>query len=174
MAPDGGIHYENPFITPQEARDPVRRLRGRLAAPVTLWTAGSPDEPFGLTMSSVLIAEGDPAVVFGLMKPGGDLLEAIRETGAFVVHVLDESHQALADVFAGLRPSPGGMFAGLDIVRSDWGPVLTGIANRAYCRLQDVLDAGYLQLVRGCIDRIEPASLEDPLVYFRGRYRRLD
>jgi len=29
-----------PFAVPAERRDPARRLRGRLVAPVTVWTAG--------------------------------------------------------------------------------------------------------------------------------------
>ena len=37
--PGGRIHSSDPFATPEEERSPVRRLRGRLAAPVTLWTA---------------------------------------------------------------------------------------------------------------------------------------
>lgn len=36
------IHSTDPFATPGERRSPVRQLRGRLAAPVTLWTAGAP------------------------------------------------------------------------------------------------------------------------------------
>jgi hypothetical protein len=36
----GGQH---PFATPPELRSPARRLRGRLLAPVTVWTAGTPE-----------------------------------------------------------------------------------------------------------------------------------
>jgi hypothetical protein len=36
----GGQH---PFATPPDRRSPARRLRGRLLAPVTVWTAGAPE-----------------------------------------------------------------------------------------------------------------------------------
>src|SRR5919197_877292 len=55
----GGRH---PFTTPPERRDPARRLRGRLLAPVTVWTAGHPPATAGLTVSSLLVAEGRPPV----------------------------------------------------------------------------------------------------------------
>ncbi len=34
--PGARIHHTDPFAAPAEDRSPVRRLRGRLAAPVTL------------------------------------------------------------------------------------------------------------------------------------------
>jgi 3-hydroxy-9,10-secoandrosta-1,3,5(10)-triene-9,17-dione monooxygenase reductase component len=34
------IGGQPPFAVPPERRDPTRRLRGRLVAPVTVWTAG--------------------------------------------------------------------------------------------------------------------------------------
>ncbi|WP_233604170.1 flavin reductase family protein [Micromonospora sp. HM5-17] len=37
--PGGQIHHTDPFATPEGQRSPIRRFRGRLAAPVTLWTA---------------------------------------------------------------------------------------------------------------------------------------
>jgi 3-hydroxy-9,10-secoandrosta-1,3,5(10)-triene-9,17-dione monooxygenase reductase component len=48
------------FAVPPGRRDPARRWRGRLVAPVTVWTAGHPPSGAGLTVSSVLVAEGQP------------------------------------------------------------------------------------------------------------------
>src|ERR671932_775332 len=59
-----------PFAVPAERRDPARRLRGRLVAPVTVWTAGHPPGGAGLTVSSVLVAEGQPARLLGLLDRG--------------------------------------------------------------------------------------------------------
>ncbi len=170
---DGGIHYEDPFATPAEKREPWRRLRGRLAAPVTLWTGGPPEARAGLTISSLVVADGDPPSVLGLMNQTTDLFAAIEETGAFVVHVLEDHDSALADRFAGLRPSPGGLFVDQDVTDSRWGPVLKARTNRAFCRLIDHSPAGYQRLVRGAIERIDVEELASPLVLFRGRYRAL-
>lgn len=171
---EGNIHYENPFATPLDKREPGRRLRGRLAAPVTVWTSGTLPSGTGLTISSIVLAEGRPSMILGLMNETTDVFEIIRTTGSFVVHVLDYSDRVLADRFAGLRPSPGGLFAGLEVAESDWGPILSDVTNRAYCRFADESPAGYQRLVRGEIEKIDLEELATPLVYFRGRYRPLE
>ncbi|MBW3576758.1 MAG: flavin reductase family protein [Actinobacteria bacterium] len=174
MGPEhpSGIHDEHPFVTPEVDRDPVRRLRGRLAAPVTVWTAGTVAARAGLTISSVLIAEGEPARVLGLMSDLTDLWETIQDTGSFVMHVLDRSQGWLSDRFAFRVPSPGGPYAGLEITESSFGPVLAAVGTRAYCRVVEARTVGHAQLVDAAIEDLELADL-DPLVHFRGRYAGL-
>ncbi len=169
----GAIHEEHPFATPAEDRDPVRRFRGRLAAPVTVITAGGPEARTGLTISSLVVAEGDPAHVFFLIGPDADLFDAINETGTFVVHILEDRHRHLGDRFAGLRPSPGGLFAGLDVVDGRYGPELADLATRLYCRHESGTEYTVHVLESGIVEESAVHELVEPLVYFRGRYRRL-
>ena len=56
------ISSEHPFLPPEQDRDPVRRLRGRLISPVTLWTAADGIDRAGLTVGSTVIADGDPGI----------------------------------------------------------------------------------------------------------------
>jgi 3-hydroxy-9,10-secoandrosta-1,3,5(10)-triene-9,17-dione monooxygenase reductase component len=56
-------------------------------APVTVWTAGRPPGAVGLTVSSVLVAEGQPARLLGLIDPTSAFWEAMQKTRAFVVRV---------------------------------------------------------------------------------------
>lgn len=167
------IHEEHPFRTPEELRDPVRQLRGRLAAPVTVVTAGPPSSPAGLTVSSLMVAEGNPARLYLLVGPTTALYDAIMETGRFIVHVLPADQRRLSDVFAGLRPSPGGPFAGLEVEPTPWGPAITSIADRAYCTLNHAEEESFVAILAATIDDVDVAELTDPLVYFRGRYRDL-
>ncbi|MDX1690707.1 MAG: flavin reductase family protein [Acidimicrobiia bacterium] len=166
----GEIHDEHPFATPMELRDPVRRFRGRLAAPVTIVTAGDESSPTGLTISSLIVAEGEPSFVHFLCGTATDLWYAIEEHGRFVVHILEDDHRELSDRFAGIRPSPGGLFAGLDHRMTDYGPAITALRSRAYCRYEDRRDDPQHALVHGVIDRVELHDLRDPLRYFRGEY----
>lgn len=164
---------EDPFATPLPFRDPARRLRGRLVAPVTLWTSGTGGDKAGLTVSSVLIAEGDPANVVGLIGPMTDLWDSIATTGAFVVHVLEESDRRLAERFAGTRPTAGGPFHGLALDQSRWGPVIVDVATRAFCRVTSTEEVGYHGLVRAALEHVEIGAEIAPLVYLMGRFRRL-
>ena len=167
------IHNEDPFKAEEGRREPGRRFRGRLVAPVTIWTSGSEGELAGLTVASTLVAEGDPSSVLGLINDLTDLYDRIVETERFVVHVAQRDHRILADRFAGLWPSPGGLFGGLDLEQSDWGPVVNDIPTRAFCRLIDAQDVGYQRLLRGRIERIDLHDIQDPLAHFRGGYRGL-
>lgn len=167
------IHSDNPFVDDPGSRDPVRRFRGRLLAPVTIVTAGEGDDRTGLTVSSLNVIEGEPGRVQAVVGPTTDLWETALGHGRFVVHVCGERHRALAEVFAGLRPSPGGIFSGVDLTVSEWGPVLTDLGDRAFCTFEGRDEVGYSGIVTGRIDRVEIADLTTPLAYFRGQYRSL-
>ena len=168
------IHKGDPFRSPEDAREPGRRFRGRLVAPVTLWTAGGADERAGLTVASTIVAEGAPSVVLGLINDLTDLYERLVETERFVVHIAEAEQRVLADRFAGLWPSPGGLFLDVPVEDTPWGPQLTDLSNRVSCRLLDTQQSGYQRLVRGEIEQVDLGSLDHPLAHFRGRYRNLE
>ncbi len=170
---DSGTQDTNPFATPADKRTPVRQLRGRLAAGVSVWTSTSSEGPRGLTVSSMVLSEGEPSQTIGLINDTSGFYEALRQSSRFVVHLLPAEASRIADIFAGLFPSAGGVFADVLSSESEWGPVLTDFGDRAYCSLIDVVPAGYQMLVRGAIEKIELSGLDDPLVYFRGKYRTL-
>lgn len=169
----GFVHHEDPFRPDKGTRAPARRFRGRLVAPVTVCTSGSGADATGLTVASLLVAEGEPSLVIALINDLTDLYERIVASRRFVVHVASQADRVLADRFAGLRPSPGGLFVGTSVEGSPWGPVLADLPNRAFCRLVSTDDVAYQRLVRAEIEKIEVDPLEDPLAYFRGRYRDL-
>src|SRR5262249_30255481 len=64
------ISPSDPFATPDHLRSPVRRLRGRLPAAVTLWTAPG---PAGLAVSSTLVVDGEPGRLLGVLDEESDL-----------------------------------------------------------------------------------------------------
>jgi flavin reductase (DIM6/NTAB) family NADH-FMN oxidoreductase RutF len=169
----GWIHDEHPFATPPDLRNPARQLRGRVASGITLLTSGGPGSRTGLTVSSLLIAEGEPSRVVVLVGEASDLWFAIEQSGAWVLHTLGAGDRELSDRFAGLRPSPGGLFTGLDVEDTPWGPAVPTLGTRAYCRLERSVETGFHRLVTGMIDQIDLEELADPLVHFRGRYRKL-
>jgi 3-hydroxy-9,10-secoandrosta-1,3,5(10)-triene-9,17-dione monooxygenase reductase component len=161
------IHTTDPFATPEPERSPVRRLRGRLAAPVTLWTAAG---PAGLTVSSVLVAGGDPARLLGLVDEESELWEAVREAGRFAVCLLGPEHRQLADRFAGVLPAPGGPFRGHEWRQTGYGPVPVDTAGWAGCRLDASRPYGWGLLVQATIERAEAGPAAGALVHYRGRY----
>lgn len=170
------IHGDHPFVPPESERDPLRRLRGRLGGAVSLWTTGEAPDRFGLTVSSMLLAPGEPSHVLGLIDPDSALADAIDERGRFVVQLLRWPHRQLAEAFAGRFPAPGGPFRmGEDHggwVDTDWGPLLAGSSSWLGARLVDRRDAGWGRLYDGVVEHIQLGADEDPLEHRRGEYRR--
>lgn len=163
------IHSDHPFVPPEGDRDPLRRIRGRLPSPVTVWTSGSGTARTGLTVSSVLVAAGDPGHVLGLIDEDSDFWAARPTT--IVVNILSEEHRYLADAFAGTAPAAGGPFTLGEWIDSDWGPVLAVSAGWIGIRLTDdkPRHVGWSLLVDGVVERIEVGSA-DALIHLRGRY----
>lgn len=170
------IHSENPFLEPPAERDPVRRLRGRLGGQVTLWTSGSEESRAGLTVSSLMVANGQPGRVLGLLDPDSDLVDTLDSTGAAVVSLLHHRHRSLADVFAGTVPAPGGQFVQLDEgvrwTTTEWGPLLSDVTTWVGVRLESAVEVGWSLLVTASIEHTEIGDDGEPLVHRRGRYQR--
>jgi flavin reductase (DIM6/NTAB) family NADH-FMN oxidoreductase RutF len=168
------IHSEHPFQPDPADREQARRFRGRLAAGVTIVTAGSGSGRAGLTVSSLFVVQGEPAEVHLVVGPTTDLWDIAAESGHFVIHICRYEDRQMAEVFAGLSPSPGGLFAGMAVQESQWGPVLTDLPDRAFCRFETRDEVGWSGVLVGLIDRVEVSDLDDPMVHFRSGYRRLD
>jgi 3-hydroxy-9,10-secoandrosta-1,3,5(10)-triene-9,17-dione monooxygenase reductase component len=163
------IHHTDPFADPEPARSPVRRLRGRFAQTVTLWTAPG---PAGLTVSSCLVADGDPGRVIGLIDEESELWTAMSTAGVFAVSVLEAGQRRLADRFAGLMPAPGGLFRqGEQWQETEFGPVPGG--TWAGCRIGQTRPFGWGMLVEAEISLITLADPSPPLMHYRGSYHEL-
>jgi flavin reductase (DIM6/NTAB) family NADH-FMN oxidoreductase RutF len=170
------IHSEHPFADPEGSRDPARRLRGRLGATVCLVTSGSGAARAGLTVSSAMVAHGDPAHVLLLLDPASDLADALSGGDAGqrrgVLHLLSWQHRDLADAFAGVAPAPGGVFRLGSWTDTAWGPRLDGVSAWAGFTVDETRDVGWSLLVDGVLDEIHLEEESDPLVHRRGRYQR--
>lgn len=170
------IHSEHPFADPEGGRDPARRLRGRLGATVCLVTTGSGAARAGLTVSSAMVAHGDPAHALLLLDPDSDLADALAggvdEQGRGVLHLLSWEHRDLADAFAGVAPAPGGVFRLGSWTDTAWGPLLDGVSAWAGFTVDDTREVGWSLLVDAVLDEIHLAEEGEPLVHRRGRYQR--
>jgi flavin reductase (DIM6/NTAB) family NADH-FMN oxidoreductase RutF len=167
------IHDTDPFATPDERRSPVRRLRGRMAATVTLWTAGAGHDRAGLTVSSAVVADGEPGRVLGLVDEESELWAAVEESGRFAMALLGPEDRQLADRFAGLMPAPGGLFRDPVWTQTAFGPVRSGAATWAGCRLDGARPFGWGLLIEATIEEISLAPAQPPLLHYRGRYHQM-
>lgn len=178
------IHDEHPFATPPDQRDPLRRVRGLLPAPVTIWTCGAGRRRAGWTISSLLLADGTigdasggdagdrAAEVIGLLDEDSDLADALAPGVAITVNVLGTGPDAaaLADAFARLAPAPGGPFTLGTWTDTEHGPRLADAAAWVRANVTDTAThAGWGLLVRARVSDAERGHGE-ALRHQHGRY----
>jgi flavin reductase (DIM6/NTAB) family NADH-FMN oxidoreductase RutF len=164
------IHTDHPFLDPEGDRDPVRRLRGRLGGVVTLWASGAGQARAGLTVSSLMVAAGEPGRLLALVDPDSDLADTVRDTGRVVVSLLRWPQRDLAEMFAGSMPAPGGGFAQEAFTDTVWGPRPESATTWAGARLEDAREVGWSLLLTAVLEHVELGDETDPLLHRRGRY----
>jgi flavin reductase (DIM6/NTAB) family NADH-FMN oxidoreductase RutF len=180
------IHSTDPFAVPDDQRSTVRRLRGRLPSPVTIWTSGAGPDRVGLTVSSLLVIDGDPGRIIGLIGDESELWPVIESTGRFAVIQLGAADRQMADRFAGLLPAPGGPFRDGDWMQTEYGPVPVSGGGEdgagateptfrpartwAGCRLDSARAFGWGLLIEGTINLIEFVRADQTLMHLGGRY----
>lgn len=164
------IHTTHPFLEPEGDRDPVRRLRGRLGGTVSLWTAGAGGSRAGLTVSSWLVAGGEPGRVLALLDPDADLTDTLLHTGRGVVQLLTWADRGLADAFAGTAPAPGGPWRMAEWVATEHGPRLAHAVTWARAEVESDAEVGWSRLVTCTLLEVVVGDDGDPLVHRRGRY----
>jgi flavin reductase (DIM6/NTAB) family NADH-FMN oxidoreductase RutF len=161
------IHSSHPFAS---APDPVRRFRGRIGGAVSLWTSGDAGTRAGLTVSSVMVANGEPGLVLGLLDPDSTLTDVLARTGLGVVHLLEWADRDLAEAFGGVAPAPGGPFTLGTWTQTVHGPVLAD-RTHALVRLASTAEVGWSTLATVVIEDITVLEDHHPLEHRRGRYR---
>lgn len=174
--PQGGasLRYGNPWDDSSSARDPLRRLRGHLVLPVTIWLAGNVDEgpsPTGLTVSSVLISQGEPPFLAGLVTPASDLADMLgHSSDRFVVHLLNAGHRRLAQHFAGDLAAPSELLVASNSLH---GPLLAAVGDRLLCRTISVKPFGWSLLIEAEIEGAQVAEPGKGLAFYHGAFHVL-
>lgn len=164
------IHDTHPFADPDP--DPVRRLRGRLGGTVSLVTAGDATARAGLTVSSLMVANGEPARVLLLVDPDSDLADEVSRTGRAVVQLLSWAHRDLAEAFAGTAPAPGGPWRLAAFEGTPWGPRLVEAPTWAGVSVESAAEVGWSRLLTCVIETVAVGEDAEPLVSRRGRWVR--
>jgi flavin reductase (DIM6/NTAB) family NADH-FMN oxidoreductase RutF len=139
--------------------------------PVTVWLAHPVDgdgPPVGLTVSSVVLSEGEPAMLAGLVTPLSDLADVVgRPPGYFVVHLLSAAHRRVAQHFAGDVPAPAEMLAAR---QSAHGPLLEAVTDRLLCHAISTKPFGWSMLVEAEVDEIQVGDAGRGLAWYHGAF----
>jgi len=128
--------------------------------------------PIGLTANSFTSVSLDPPLIlFSLFKRSANL-DTFTKAGKFAVNVLQIGQQPNANRFASREED---RFGNLDwAIKSEGGsPILGGSLASFDCRTYAVHEGGDHLIFIGEVHHAWYEPHRDPLLYFRGKYRRL-
>ncbi len=151
----------------------LRDALGCFATGVTIITTiGEAGEPIGLTANSFTSVSLDPPLVmFSLAKSSANL-ETFTKAGRFAVNVLHIGQQPLSNRFASREAN---RFEGVDweMRIPDGSPILAGTLASFDCRTHACHEGGDHLMFVGEVLHAWFEPHRDPLLYFKGKYRRL-
>lgn len=150
----------------------LRDALGCFATGVTIVTTLGPDgKPAGLTANSFTSVSLDPPLLLVCLAKTASRLPAFEAAQHFAVNVLHTGQQTVSGRFASKTED---RFAGTAWETWDTGaPIIEHSLASFDCTRHAWHDAGDHVILIGHVQRVRFEPRRDPLLYFRGRYRRL-
>ena len=150
----------------------LRDALGCFATGVTVVTALDEDgQPVGLTANSFTSVSLDPPLLLVCIAKTASSLGALEAAENFAVNVLHIGQQPTSNLFA---KSGEDRFSGTPWSRGHNGaPLLSGALANFECRRHALHEGGDHVILVGEVVRARFEPRRDPLLYFRGKYRRL-
>jgi flavin reductase (DIM6/NTAB) family NADH-FMN oxidoreductase RutF/predicted alpha/beta hydrolase len=167
-APRDPILYEG-GSNPRVLRDALGCFGTGVTIVTTFDKAG---EPIGLTVNSFTSVSLDPPLILFCLSKASANLPTFLEAQGFAINVLHIGQQPTSARFT---QRDGPRFAGIGWQgRPQMGsPVLSGSLASFDCDRHATYDGGDHQIFIGRVRHAQFAPHRDPLLYFRGKYRRL-
>ncbi len=148
----------------------LRSVMGRFCTGLAVITATDADGPQGMLVQSLTSVSLDPPLVLFCPQKTSTSWPRIRATEAFGVNILSAAQHHLCSVFA---TSGADKFDGVEWQPHDSGaPVLSGHLAFLGCRIHAVHDAGDHEIVVGLVEDMVASDMDDPLLFYRGRFGR--
>jgi flavin reductase (DIM6/NTAB) family NADH-FMN oxidoreductase RutF len=164
-------------IAPQEVElvETFKNAMRRLAAGVTIVTAGRGDARRGLTATAVCSVSMEPPTILACVNRHGDALAAILASGTFCINLLSEADEPAALCFAGQGDRRGAdkfePFAWRELATG--APALDGALANIDCRICDTVETASHVVVFGTVEAVRIDPQRRALAYFDRRFLTL-
>jgi len=151
-----------------------RSALGCFATGMAVMTTCDPDGRFvGITVNSFASVSLDPPLISFCLDRNANSLNAFLAAAHFGVNVLSEDQESLSAVFA--RSSTADKFVGVRFEVGTTGcPLLPDCLSHLECAREAAHPAGDHLIMIGRVIRLAQRREGKPLLYFRGRYAKLE
>lgn len=150
--------------------DDFKSVMRNLAAGVTVVTTVANGESFGMTATSFTSVSLEPMLVQVALDLASHTHDAVKQSGVFAVNILSIGQEKIATDFA---TADIDRFERCETTRGPAGlPLLVGSIGYLECRVVEQWPAGDHTIFLGEV--VEGDTSDGiPLLYFKGKYRRL-
>lgn len=151
-----------------------RDVCGNFATGVSVVTMVGDEGPRGLTANAISALSLDPTLFLVCVDLGATSYPVIDQAGKFAINLLADDQEDVSNFFAGTT-SPDNPMGDNEYRMSDLGsPLIEGALAWLDCRTHSILDGGDHKIFVGEVASCEIVRPDaDPLLFFRGRYRRI-
>jgi flavin reductase (DIM6/NTAB) family NADH-FMN oxidoreductase RutF len=149
-----------------------RNTMGLFATGVTVMAVEVDGEIFGMTANALTSVSLEPLLVLVCVQKEAHLMKLLRKSEGFSINILSEEREDLSNFFANMwyKPEPP------PFAFQPWlgGPRLEGAIGAIACKTREFLEGGDHWIVIGQVIGLYRAeNPANPLLYYRGQYRRM-
>ena len=151
-----------------------RRVLGQFPTGVTVLTVRHGPTVHGMTANAVMSVSLEPLLIACAIDRRARMLALLESERRFAVNILASGQEHLARRFAGTAVEDPARPIRFWPTGPDAPPVLVGALAAVRCAVDRIVEAGDHMLVLGEVSELFGSpGREEPLAFFRGRYRRL-
>ena len=149
-----------------------RAVLGRFATGVTVVTTRSPEgDPVGLTVNSFTSVSLEPPLILFCLDLEAGSLPAFEAASSFAVNILGAGQEAVSNRFADPLAA---RFTDSEVTGFSTGaPILSEALAALDCTVHARHEGGDHVILVGKVEHLAVLDDADPLVYWRGTYRKL-
>jgi flavin reductase (DIM6/NTAB) family NADH-FMN oxidoreductase RutF len=152
-----------------------RTVVGHFPSGVTVMTTASGDRLHGMTVSAFASVSLQPLLVLVSIERSTVMHRLVLESRRFAISILDERSEATARFFADNARLDGEEFRpGSYRLGTTGAPILGEAIASLEATISRTMEAGDHTIIVGEVVGLEILGEGEPLIYFRGGYRRLD
>ncbi len=151
-----------------------RAVLGRFASGVTVVTTMREGTPHGVTVNAFTSLSLNPPLVLICIDTHARIHDILLQTGLFAANILSAEQRDLAACFATRNERRYRDFCDAPYHTAATGaPVFDAALGWVDCRIVNVYPGGDHSVIIGQVEALGGAE-QAPLLYYRGKYRRLD
>lgn len=152
-----------------------RGTMGKFATGVTVITTTDEEgKPAGMTANAFTSLSLDPPMVLICVDNKSDSLAKLLASHKYCVNILADGQENVSRAFA--RKGGAEKFEGIPYFTGESGvPILEGCLTSVECLVKEVVPGGdHVVLLGEGIHIHEAGSTEEPLLFYRGKYEKLN